>query len=133
METKEMIETLRYKANNIKAKIDPKFFNDCANALEELKEYKELEEQGLLKKFDCAIGDTVYKISNTRPVIYECTVQGIRQEFNTTSYFLHADINEEVYSIWVDNWFDRCQIGYAFYLTKEAAEKALKKLIERND
>ena len=34
METKEMIETLRYKANNIKSKIEPKFFNDVADALE---------------------------------------------------------------------------------------------------
>ena len=40
MTTKEMIETLRYKANNIKAKIEPEFFNDVADSLEE---YKELE------------------------------------------------------------------------------------------
>lgn len=29
-----MIETLRYKANNIKAKIEPKFFNEVADVLE---------------------------------------------------------------------------------------------------
>lgn len=97
-----------------------------AQWLEELKEYKELEEQGLLKKFDCAIGDTVYRI-NSLNEIYECTVQGIRQEFNTTSYFLHANINEEDYSIWVDNWFDSCQIGHEFYLTKRNAEQELKR------
>ena len=97
-----------------------------AEWLEELKEYKELEEQGLLKKFDCAIGDTVYRI-NSLNEIYECTVQGIRQEFNTTSYFLHANINEEDYSIWVDNWFDSCQIGHEFYLTKRNAEQELKR------
>ena len=34
MTTKEMIETLRYKANNIKAKIEPEFFNEVAEALE---------------------------------------------------------------------------------------------------
>jgi PHP family Zn ribbon phosphoesterase len=34
METKEMIETLRYKANNIKAKIEPEFFNEVAERLE---------------------------------------------------------------------------------------------------
>lgn len=96
-------------------------------ALKKLYEYEALEEQGLLKKYDCAIGDTVYRI-NSRNEIYECTVQGIRQEFNTTSYFLHANINKEDYNIWVDNWFDRCQIGYEFYLTKEEAEKELKRL-----
>lgn len=102
---------------------------DCAmqRAFDKLAEYEDLEEIGLLKKFDCAIGDTVYRI-NSLNEIYECTVQGIKQEFNTTSYFLHADINEYDYSIWVDNWFDGCQIGYEFYLNKEEAEKELKRL-----
>ena len=34
METKDMIETLRYKANNIKAHIEPEFFNEVADVLE---------------------------------------------------------------------------------------------------
>lgn len=34
MTTKEMIEVLRYKANNIKAKIEPEFFNEVADKLE---------------------------------------------------------------------------------------------------
>lgn len=34
MTTKEMIETLRYKAENIKAHIEPEFFNDVADELE---------------------------------------------------------------------------------------------------
>jgi hypothetical protein len=60
MKTKEMIETLRYKANNIKAKIEPEFFNEVADRLEELEEYKELEEQNLLLKLPCKVGDEVY-------------------------------------------------------------------------
>ena len=39
-----------------------------AEWLEELKEYKELEEQGLLLKLPCKVGDTVYAIAT----IYEC-------------------------------------------------------------
>ena len=34
MEIKEMIEKLRYKANNIKAHIEPEFFNEVADELE---------------------------------------------------------------------------------------------------
>ena len=34
MTTNEMIEKLRYKANNIKAHIEPEFFNDVADELE---------------------------------------------------------------------------------------------------
>lgn len=37
MKTEQMIETLRYKANNIKAKIE-QFFNEVADKLEEYKE-----------------------------------------------------------------------------------------------
>lgn len=92
-----------------------------------IREYEDLEDKGLLKKFECAIGDTVYRI-NSLCEIYECTVQGIKQQFNTTSYFLHANINADDYSIWVDNWFDSCQIGHEFYLTKRDAEQELKRM-----
>ena len=34
MKIEEMIEKLRYKANNIKAKIEPEFFNEVADRLE---------------------------------------------------------------------------------------------------
>ena len=40
MEIKEMIEKLRYKANSIKAHIEPEFFNDVADRLEEYEKYK---------------------------------------------------------------------------------------------
>ena len=44
MKTKEMIDTLRYKANNIKAHIEPEFFNEVADRLDELEEYKKMYE-----------------------------------------------------------------------------------------
>ena len=40
MTTNEMIEKLRYKANNIKAHIEPEFFIDVADALEKYEKYK---------------------------------------------------------------------------------------------
>lgn len=40
MTTNEMIEKLRYKANNIKAHIEPEFFNDVADVLEKYEKYK---------------------------------------------------------------------------------------------
>jgi hypothetical protein len=92
-----------------------------------LREYKELEEQGLLKKYDCAIGDTVYRIDRHNE-IFECIVVGIKQQYNTTSYLLHTNIDKDNYNIPFSSWLDRCQIGYEFYLTKEEAEKELKRL-----
>lgn len=47
----KMIDMLRYKAENIKAHIEPEFFNDVADVLEELKEYRIAFE--LLLKDDC--------------------------------------------------------------------------------
>ena len=89
-----------------------------------LKEYEDLEEQGLLKKFECALGDIVYRIDRHNE-IYECIVVGIKEVFNTTSYLLHASNDDDIR---FHSWLDKCQIGYEFYLTKEEAEQELKRL-----
>lgn len=82
--------------------------------------------------FPCKVGDIVYRFQKATAIIpdlvYECSVTGVKQEFNTFSIKLYANINGENYSIWIDNWFDKCQMGYEFFLTKEAAEKALKEM-----
>lgn len=107
--------------------------SDCEipdEALKRLKEYEDLEEQGKLLKLSCAVGDTVYRVHNGTKLspdrVYECKVVGVKKEYNTFSVKLYANINEETYSIWIDDWFDKCQIGHEFFLTKEEAEVALK-------
>lgn len=98
-------------------------------AYEVVKRYEEM--------FPCKVGDVVWFVHKATKVspnrVYECRVTGVKQEFNTFSIKLHANINEETYSIWVDNWFDKCQMGYEFFLTKEAAEKALKEMEDRKN
>lgn len=98
-------------------------------AYEAVKRYEEM--------FPCKVGDIVWRVHKATKLspnrVYECRVAGIKQEFNTFSIKLHANINEETYSIWIDNWFDRCQMGYEFFLTKEAAEKALKEMEGRKN
>ena len=102
---------------------------ECVDKLGQL---EDLEEQGKLLKLHCAVGDTVYRVHKGTELFpdrtYECRVVGVKQEYNTFSVKLHANINEETYSIWIDDWFDCCQIGYEFFLTKEAAEAALKEM-----
>jgi hypothetical protein len=97
-------------------------------AYEAVKRYEEM--------FPCKVGDIVWRVHKETKLspnrVYECRVTGIKQEFNTFSVKLHANINEETYSIWVDDWFDKCQMGYEFFLTKEAAEKALKEMKSKN-
>lgn len=98
-------------------------------AYETVRRYEEM--------FPCKVGDIVWRVHKATKLspnrVYECRVTGVKQEFNTFSIKLHATINEETYSIWVDNWFDKCQMGYEFFLTKEAAEKALKETEDRKN
>lgn len=47
MTTKDMIEKLRYKADNIKAKIEPEFFNEVADMLE-----KQVEKEVIIPSTD---------------------------------------------------------------------------------
>lgn len=97
-------------------------------AHERIKAYEEM--------FPCRVGNIVYRVREATATIpdlvYECRVTGVKQEFNTFSVKLHANINEENYSIWIDNWFDKCQMGYEFFLTKSSAEQALKEMEGKN-
>lgn len=106
--------------------------NGHQKCMERLAEYEDLEEQKRLIKLPCAVGDTVYRVHKGTKLspdrTYECRVVGVKQEYNTFSVKLYANINEETYSIWIDDWFDRCQIGYEFFLTREEAESALEEL-----
>ena len=132
----ELVEFENYSVHECLEDIDTVDYLNILGALIKLQDYEDMEEQGMLIKFDCCIGDTVYRINNvkdmidSKPIIYECKVIGIKKEFNSTYYYLYADINEDNYSIWVDNWFDRLQIGYEFYLTRVEAEKALERILE---
>ena len=70
-----------------------------------LKEYEDLEEQGLLLKLPCKVGDTVYQIDAER--VYESEVKWI---------IFDCD----------DIAFDERAIGVSIFLTREEAEAALK-------
>ena len=72
-----------------------------------LKEYEDLEEQGLLLKLPCKVGDTVYLINEEQEDMYD---------LSTHYYF----IDECKFIIEMYN-----DIGISVFLTKAEAEKAL--------
>lgn len=81
--------------------------------LEELKEYRSLEEQGLLVKLPCKVGDTVYSICYME--IEEIIVGSI-------------GYSAEGFLVWgVEDTFEGILCDSVF-LTKEEAEQALKRL-----
>lgn len=76
--------------------------------LKELKQYKDLEEQGLLLRLPCKVGDTVYKIINQRDN-YDDTVYQI-----VSSTIFELSMIDE--------------IGETVFLTREEAEQKLKEM-----
>lgn len=93
--------------------------SELNNAFEELKEYRRLEEQGLLIKLPCKVGDTVYQImydritENYKVVGFEIDERG--------KLFVRVLIERPAATI---------KLSYRkedLYFTKEEAEKVLKK------
>ena len=96
------------------------------NAIDKLYEYEELEEQGLLLKLPCKIGDTVYQLINSH--IYEYKVIGICFDIfqNKWMYEVAYQIGLEWFKTMCD--FDAFGKSKTVFLTKEEAEKALERL-----
>lgn len=90
-------------------------------AVNELKKYRDLEEQGLLLKLPVSLGQEVYRVNN---IIIPMTVSKI----SYTRFF------EKIYIETIENKFKGNtmytveDIGNNIFLTKEAAEKALKEM-----
>lgn len=77
-----------------------------------LKEYEDLEEQGLLLKLPCKVGDTVYSIE-----VYEI------QEFVATRF----DVDKNGIHAFHKNIYIG-EMGNSVFATKEEAEQELKRL-----
>ncbi|MBR2408943.1 MAG: hypothetical protein IKB07_08305 [Lachnospiraceae bacterium] len=79
-----------------------------------LKEYETSEEQGLLLRLPCGVGDTVYYINFYQKKIEEDTVM----EFSLETYDWYVRLRQNKWVI-----LDMFKIN--FYLTREEAESAL--------
>ena len=93
--------------------------------LQELKEYRDLEEQGLLLKLPCKVGDTLYFVSRNK-IIEELIVLKITYQDKFIITF--RDESNDIGNV------SEKYIGETVFLTKEEAEKKLKELniSERN-
>ena len=117
----ELIKKLIYKDRDITC-IDT-CYGECIELLEELKEYKEFEEQGLLLKLPCKVGDTVYQI--TRDFVSEYKIRNFICYDNGNIFFdwkCIKGIYKNVRGFHIDD------IGKTVFLTKEEAEQELKRL-----
>ena len=108
---------------------------DCSKcelekALEKLATYEDLEEQGLLVRLPCKVGDTVWDNDFGYPVSYE---------INAFSYgycdsYVEPDIENEIifyyenYNGSITGAFPMSELGKTVFLTREEAEKKLEKM-----
>nr|DAL59555.1 MAG TPA_asm: hypothetical protein [Caudoviricetes sp.] len=101
--------------------------NDCADKygqvakwLEELKSYKELEEQGLLVRLPCKVGDDLYCIVNGEVKKLKVHSFGVPDFEIIDIEFKYVDGFKIVRFVG--------EVGKTVFLTREEAEKKLKEL-----
>lgn len=131
------------------------WLKDVAELLEELKSYKEAEEQGLLVRLPCKVGDIVYVDSTILPIkdmeCYEDTDNKIPLYFQgrvvSFRFAKRNWVKIAVKAKWLHEWIDdetgpesdyiECEknfsiplsmIGKTVFLTREEAEKKLEEL-----
>lgn len=110
---------------------------DSFDVLNKLGEYEDLEEQGLLLRLPCKVGDTVYIVGDKYPAFIETIV--ITEDNHIMFEFVEFYRSYEITEVWDSGGFESEDIGKTVFLTKEEAEakarekvgaaSALKKLI----
>ena len=90
-------------------------------AFDKLAEYEDLEEQGLLLKLPCKVGDTVYAIGfNNKPVVYESVVLSILITEKEIVFNVKVDEFE------INSQLKQSMFGKTVFLTQDEAEEKLK-------
>ena len=102
-------------------------------ALDRLKEYQQLEEQGLLLKLPCKVGDTVWDNDLGRNCSY--TITGY--SFGKADNYIDEPVTEidtvyyyEYLNGSIVGSFAASEIGKSVFLTKAEAEQALQRMKE---
>lgn len=111
------------KANCVKC---VKEHEQLAEWLEELKLYKDLEEQGLFVRLPCKVGTEVFVIFPGINHYVKCQIKKIEIKpniFEKICYFIEPVVRRGQYLKYFNNEF-----GETIFLTREEAEKKLKEL-----
>ncbi len=107
-----------------KTEICIKLESDYIKAIEKLAEYEDLEEQGVLLKLPCKVGDTVYSIAE------DCGGDALdcrnRDCQNCVDFYRFVEENK------FDTYM-RDEIGKTVFLAKEEAESALRGMEGRHE
>lgn len=111
--------------------------HDYIKASEKLAEYEDLEEQDLLVRLPCKVGDTVWVVTSPINVFGYDEYDGdaeyeVYESFlSSVSYYASGEqfrIYAKVTNSFITAYFRECDFGESIFLTREDAEKKLKEL-----
>ena len=120
---KNMQERIGKMAFDDKAKVGIKFLASTVSYLNELREYKQLEEQGLLLRLPCKVEDTILYVDDDNDN-YPIEAKITRIEIKENYIIYYAEEKEDCGTL----GFDSDDIGKTVFLTKEEAEQKLKEM-----
>ena len=113
---------------------------DCENDYfiaiqKKLKEYEQLDKNGLLLRLPCKVGDTVWVITspfnvfegieydeNSRDECYESFISSVTFYKNNVQYRINAKVTNH----FISAYYNEQDFGKTIFLTKEEAEQKLK-------
>ena len=90
--------------------------------LQELKTYEDLEEQGLLVRLPCKVGDTVYVPTRNFVSELRITMVSVNMHEAYFSWMLNSGIYPNL------DGFSKSKLGKSVFLTREEAEKKLEEM-----
>ena len=127
---KNMQERIEKMAFDDKAEVGVKFLASTVSYLKELRGYKQLEEQGLLLRLPCKVGDTIY-VNGILGVGEAEEYKVIRVDYHNNLATKRSEFYIE--ALLVSNpensigFYDK-EIGKTVFLTQEEAERKLKEM-----
>ena len=121
---KNMQERIDKMAFDDKEEVGIKFLASTVSYLNELREYKQLEEQGLLLRLYCNVGDTVYCIKDKK--IWDCIVDKVTIS-RTNGLWFEVKTPKSMPDISAIEYTENA-FGETVFLTQGEAEQKLKEM-----
>ena len=128
----EIIENLQYDITNEPIGLIALFYRNLwamADLRERLKEYEDLEEQGLLLRLSCNVGDTVYCIEDKK--IWDCIVDKVTIS-RINGVWIEVKAPKSMPDISAIEYTENA-FGKTVFLTKDEAEQKLKEMEGNHD
>lgn len=110
---------------------------DNFKAIKKFADYEDLEEQGLLVRLPCKVGDTVWVVTSPINVFDYDKYDGdaeyeVYESFlSSVSYYASGEqfrIYAKVTNSFIAAYFRECDFGKSIFFTREEAEKKLEEL-----